>query len=218
MNNNIHYRLYEIKKANLFLKGSIPVASSDPDLSALMQAAQHGDKTAYQLLLHTVTPQLRAYLNHRFFYKDYIDDVLQETLMALHRARHTYRPEQPFENWMYGIARHKLIDAIRKYSRHTAREILTENVQIFPVTQRSLSSNMKEEELEHDILKALAQLSKKQREAVRMTKINGLSVSEAAEKTGLSESAIKVNTHRGLKKMQEWLARHGYEQSHDENL
>jgi len=186
------------------------VSSDMPDLSELMTAAQKGDQRAYQQLLETITPKLKSFLYRRFFNSDAVEDILQDVLIAIHRARHTYRPDQPFENWMYGIARHKLIDAIRKQTRIGNYETGAENIHELPVTKTGTDTKNNISQIDNDVQLALDILPKKQRQLVEYTKVMGHSVEETAQKFNMSESAVKTSTHRSLKKMQKWLVQNGY--------
>lgn len=180
---------------------------SAQDLAALMQAAQKGDAAAYGTLLTTISPILKRFLKSRLFNDAALDDILQEILLAIHTARHTYRPEQPFEHWMFGIARHKLIDYFRRHSRKQAREVSGDDL----VTFMADTANTPEEALSYkDIRQALHQLPDKQRQVVMLTKIEGYSMAETARKLGMSETAVKVTAHRAYKKLKEWLIADGY--------
>jgi len=175
--------------------------------SALMLAAQQGDGAAYKKLLTEITPPLKSFLRSRFFSRDHIDDIVQEILLAIHSARHTYRPEQPFRNWMYGVARHKMIDYMRKWGRQNANEINDDEL----VTFLADKSNNPEEQLSaKDVEQALAKLPHKQREVLLLTKVQGYSMAETAQKLGMTETAVKVTAHRAYKKMKEWLVEYGY--------
>lgn len=185
--------------------------STEPSyLSQLMIAAQQGDQAAYRQLLGEITPVIKAFLRRRVFNHDLIDDILQDILIGIHKARHTYRPDQPFENWMYGIARHKLIDSIRKQTRIGGFETGADYIDDLPVTKTDPLPKGKKEDISHDIKLALGALPEKQKKIVKYMKIQGHSVAETAKKFDMSESAVKTSTHRSLKKMQEWLARNGY--------
>lgn len=174
----------------------------------LMMAAQAGDAAAYRRLLGEISPAIRAFLRSRLFNPDHVEDVMQETLLAVHEARHTYRPEQPFRNWMYGIARHKMLDYFRKQRRQSAYEISDEDL----VTFLKDPANNPEEALSgQDLHALLAKLPERQQEVLRLTKIEGYSMAEAAARLGMTETAAKVTAHRGYRKLKEWLIVHGYE-------
>ncbi len=174
---------------------------------ALMLKAQGGDALAYKQLLQEIMPVLRRFLARRLFNKQNVEDTVQETLMAIHTVRHTYRPEQPFERWLYGVARHKVLDAMRRYYRRDINEILDETGETFSF----LAANNKEEGDVEDLNKALAQLPRTQRKVITMAKIEGHSLSEVAKAMNMSETAVKVTVHRGLKNMKHWLVSNGYE-------
>lgn len=180
---------------------------SAQDLAALMQAAQNGDAAAYALLLTAISPILKRFLKSRLFNDAALDDILQEILLAIHTARHTYRPEQPFEHWMFGIARHKLIDYFRRHGRKQSREVSGDDL----VTFMADTANTPEEDLSYkDIRQALRRLPDQQRKVLTLAKIEGYSMAETAAKLGMSEAAVKVTAHRAYKKLKEWLIADGY--------
>jgi len=176
--------------------------------SGLMVAAQKGDAAAYRRLLNEMAPVIKKFLKTRLFNPDHIEDVAQEILLAVHDARHTYRPEQPFRNWMYGIARHKMLDYFRKQMRQSANEISDEEF----VTFLADPANNPEEALSgKDLQGVLAKLPDRQKDILVMTKVEGHSMAEIASKLGMSEAAVKVAAHRGYKKLRELLIIHGYQ-------
>ena len=132
---------------------------------------------------------------------------MQEILLAIHKTRHTYNADEPFERWMYGLARYKMIDYLRKMTRHTQKEVLTDNLETF---LHIPSNSNKEGVPAQDLEEALAQLTKKQRKIINMMKLDGYSTAETAAEMQMSESAVKVAAHRGYKKMQDWLVKNGY--------
>jgi RNA polymerase sigma-70 factor (ECF subfamily) len=119
---------------------------------------------------------------------------VQETLLAVHNQRHTYDAAQPLTAWVHAIARYKLVDFLRRRSR---RDLLTE-----PLDDdlEVLSSAVADAaEARRDLARLLAALPERQRMPIVYVKMQGLSVIEAARLTGMSESAVKVAVHRGLK-------------------
>lgn len=179
-----------------------------PEWSRLMQLAQDGDSAAYRKLLGDITPTLRAFLRSRLFARDQIDDVLQDILLGIHTARHTWRPEKPFRNWMFGIARHKMLDYFRKTMRTAARETDDSTLVTFPADP---ANNPEEALFARELQGALGRLPDRARRLVEMTKLEGLSMAEAAQQLGMSEGAAKVAAHRALRQLKEWLMTHGYE-------
>ena len=170
------------------------------DLSALMVKAQNGDKKAYEKLLHAVQPMIEVYLAKRVFDKDAIPDITQTCLLAIHKSRHTYLPKQPFENWMYGIVKFKMIDYMRRYYRKTDNEVVnSETIETFS----GVGANNKEAETRSDLESLLKHLPKKQQKLITMLKIQGHSVSDVAEHMDMTESNVKVTMHRALKKLQD---------------
>jgi len=175
--------------------------------SKWMASAQDGDNKAYHKLLTEITPVIRKFLFNRIFDKNSVEDILQEILIAIHRSRHTYNIEQPFDRWMFGVARYKMIDAIRKQTRIQSREKTEENFETFLESP----TNTVSEAWSFDLEKALKHLPAKQRKILILTKIEGHSMSDVAKKMDMSESAVKVSAHRAFKKLKEWLIEYGYE-------
>ena len=184
------------------------INDNHPDpLGLLMQKAQGGDAAAYKTLLVTISPLIKNYLRTRLFSRGHIDDIAQEILLAIHAVRHTYNPEQPFKNWMYGIARHKAIDYMRKATRQNANE--TNDVEF--ETFMADAANNPEEALEvKQLRQSLEKLPEKQRRILMMTKVEGHSMAEAGRQLGMTESAAKVAAHRAYKKLKEILIDDGY--------
>lgn len=172
-----------------------------------MRLAQGGDASAYRRLLNEITPAIKSFLRTRFFHHDHVEDILQEILLAIHAARHTYRPEQPFQHWMYGIARHKMIDYFRRQMRKNTNEVNDEELVTF---LEDPANNPEDALVREDIDKALQKLPRKQRAVVLLTKVEGYSMAEVAAKMGMSEAAVKVTAHRGYQKLKEWLIVYGY--------
>ena len=173
----------------------------------LMRKAQDGDSSAYTRLLREICPVLRGYIARRVYNdRDTREDLLQEILLALHKVRHTWRPEMPFENWMFGIAQHKIIDMIRSKTRKPEEELPDEELETFLTPQ----TNTPEEGTVFDLKKAMDSLPLKQREIVMMIKIEGYSMAEAAEKLGMTSTAVKVTAHRACLRLEKWLVQNGY--------
>ena len=165
------------------------------DLSQLMSRAQDGDRRAYEALLTEVVALVRAFARRHLRDADQVEDVAQETLLAIHRDRHTYDPARPFPPWMYAIARHRLLDFVDKQRRRGVNEVRSSEL-----PDVAGESGIVERGSPVALLRrALALLSAKQRETIQMLKLEGLSVAEISRKTGASESAVKVTAHRGYK-------------------
>ena len=161
-------------------------------LHALMLASIAGRSGAYQTLLRLCAERLRAYFGRRLIGREEdVEDLVQETLMALHNKRNTYDQSLPYTAWLHGIARYRLIDFLRRDKRQL-------EVPIDDAFEPADSDAFEALLAEIDLNTLLAGLTPNQIAAIRLTRIDGYSVREAAEISGQSEPAIKVNVHRGL--------------------
>lgn len=171
-------------------------AAREERLRALMLQAQAGDETAYRVLLTELSGRLRAYYRRRLTtMAGDAEDLVQETLLAIHNQRHTYDRSRPLTTWCYAIARYKLVDFLR---RHGRREALTDSIDD-DFSQELSADNPDSTDARRDMQQLLETLPERQRQSVVHVKIEGRSVVETAALTGMSESAIKVNVHRALK-------------------
>ena len=119
---------------------------------------------------------------------------MQETLLAVHNQRHTYQADQPLTAWVHAIARYKLVDLLRaRRSSEAFTEPLDDELEVFAASDTDAA------DARRDLDKLLAELPEHHRLPIMHIKLEGLSVAEAAQRTGMSESAIKVGVHRGLK-------------------
>jgi RNA polymerase sigma-70 factor (ECF subfamily) len=160
---------------------------------ALFARAQAGDRQAYADLLTQLASAARAFVRGRAGHAPWVDDVVQETLMAVHRARRTYDPRRPLAPWFYAIARNRLIDAIRRERRIDAREIRVDE----PPDDRALPSIDADATIDPGLLDALRTLPPRQREVIEALKLKDQSVRDVSARLKMSESAVKVTAHRG---------------------
>ena len=161
-------------------------------LRALMIAGMSGQSGAYQTLLSLSAERLRSYFGRRLVGREHdVEDLVQETLIAMHRKRATYDQSLPFTAWLHGIARYRLIDFLRRDKR-------TVEVPIDDGFEGTETDAFAATLAKIDLDSLLAGLNPKQVDAIRLTRIHGYSIHEAAEMTGQSEPAVKVNVHRGL--------------------
>ena len=171
---------------------------SSPDemhLRQLLLAGLDGDAAAYQGFLKALAGRLRAFFRRRLgALPDEVEDLVQETLLAIHNQRHTYDADLPVTAWAHAIARYKLIDLLR---RRAAREGRTDPLD--DSAELLVESGTEAADARRDLHTLLERLPERQRTAIIRTKIDGLSVAEAARASGMSESAVKVGVHRGLK-------------------
>ena len=172
-----------------------PVTTTEHELHGLFVAGLDGDGAAYHRFLQRLSALLRGYFRRRLQQlPDEVEDLVQETLMAVHNQRQTYRRGEPLTAWVHALARYKLVDLWRRRARHEAlNEPLDDELAVFAQPDHEVA------EARRDLGQLLAQLPDRQRLPIQHTKLNGLSVSEAARLTGMSESAVKVGVHRGLK-------------------
>jgi RNA polymerase sigma-70 factor (ECF subfamily) len=169
------------------------VETSEAHLKALMIASLEGDAAAYRVLLGDLRRRLSAYFARRLHQSSAdVDDLVQDTLMAIHTRRETYDRSQAFTAWAFGIARYKLIDLYRRRGRRVF--IPLEDAWALFATDESGAADAR-----GDIERALAMLPERTRALVRSVKLDELSHAEAAAKSGMTEGAVKVAVHRGLK-------------------
>lgn len=168
---------------------------AERELRALMLRGLDGDQVAYRALLERLSRHLRAFLLRRLRgWPDDVEDLVQECLLAVHNQRHTYQSDQPLTAWVYAIARYKMIDLLRaKSSREALHDPLDDDSELLVDEQAGAS------EARRDLGGLLQTLPDRQRLPIVHVKLDGLSVAETARRTGMSESAIKVGIHRGLK-------------------
>ena len=164
-------------------------------LRPLLLQGLEGDTDAYQRFLKELSAHLRAFLRRRLAQRpDAVEDLVQETLLAVHNQRHTYQPDLPVTAWAHAIARYKFIDWLRAHAVKGALDVpLDDAAELFS------SSDSEAAEARRDLGQLLQTLPERQRLPIVHMKLEGLSVVETARLTGLSESAVKVGVHRGLK-------------------
>ena len=164
---------------------------SDATLARLMAQAQRGDADAYRGVLEASKIWLERYFARRIA-PAVLDDLVQETLVALHRKRATYDPARPFLPWLAAIARYRWIDELRRTYRAGVQDSEAEPVD--PGFESIVMAGI-------SLSRLFERLPAKQADAIRLVKIQGYSVAEAAAQTRQSESLVKVNIHRGLRKL-----------------
>ncbi|MDQ0010983.1 RNA polymerase sigma-70 factor (ECF subfamily) [Luteibacter jiangsuensis] len=174
---------------------AIGTPAAEAELRACFIAGLAGDAARYRQFLDGLSGHLRAYLRRRLPHaRADVEDILQETLLAVHNARHTYRTEQPLTAWVHAIARYKLMDFFRAHSRREAlNEPFDDDGGLF------IASDVEPADARRDVGVLLEALPDRHRLPIVLVKLQGLSVSEAARRCGMSESAVKVGVHRGLK-------------------
>ncbi len=164
-------------------------------LRELLSRGLAGDARAYHAFLQELSAHLRAFLRRRLAsLPDDVEDLVQESLLAVHIKRHTYDRALPVTPWIHAIAKYKLIDFLRRRARG---DLLTDSLD----DEFDLSSpgDTEASDARRDLGKLLESLPERQRLPIIHTKIEGLSVAETGRRIGMSESAVKVAVHRGLK-------------------
>jgi len=167
--------------------------------SALMASAQQGNEHDYRQLLREVGDAVKGYITLRIGVHETIEDCVQEVLIAVHQARHTYDPQRKFRPWLFAIARHKVIDSLRRRGARSKQEARHSHEHAISTTSDSM-----EDSVSSGLL--IQSLPAPHREAITLTKIVGLSTAEAASRLKISESALKVRVHRGISRLRKLLA------------
>lgn len=171
----------------------------------LMRAAQQGDRDAYHQLLEEVAPVVRRIAANRWGRFNGMEDLVQDVLLSVHSVRHTYDPDRPFMPWLATIIRNRMADTARRHARRNANEVAVENL---PETFWDDGTNQWEEAGDIDLLhRAIAALPAGQRQAVKLLKLEEMSLKEAAAASGQSVAALKVAMHRALKALRATMGR-----------
>jgi len=185
-----------------------PKATDGRDLRALMAAAQEGDADAYEDLLRASLPIVRGFIlsRTRSLSTQDLEDLLQDILLSVHRARATYDPGRPFLPWLFAIARFRLTDRGRRKSYRVQHEVAVEKL---PETFDEADANIPGETFgDVEALRAaISQLPEGQRRALELTKLRELSLRETSEETHMTIPALKVAVHRAVKTLREKLTK-----------
>jgi RNA polymerase sigma factor (sigma-70 family) len=164
---------------------------NDSEMAQLMARAQMGDGTAYRTLLTACHTWLERYFRGRIL-PHLVDDLVQDTLISMHTKRATFDPALAFLPWLAAIARFRWIDQLRKTYRANEAELHDEF---------TIDAHDDEVGARLGIDRLLTQLPPGQAHVLRLVKIEGFSIREAATATGQSEALVKVNVHRALKRL-----------------
>ncbi len=172
----------------------------------LMVLAQDGDNIAYARLLYEMLPLLRRYVGNKWRNPHDVEDIVQDILLSIHSVRHTFDPDRHFMPWLMTIAARRVADMARRNAFRFANETTIETIS----ETAGIISGKHEQDISDErqqLLSALNELSPVQREAVKLIKIEGLSLQEASTVTGHSITSLKVTVHRALKAMRNSLER-----------
>ncbi|PZU06121.1 sigma-70 family RNA polymerase sigma factor [Sphingomonas sp.] len=164
----------------------------ETQLKQWMMDGLDGDAAAHCTLLRALVPLLRAFYSRRLRGRDEdVEDLVQETLIAVHTRRASYDRDRPFVAWLYAVARYRMIDHLRRARVSVPIEDV-EDILIVEGFEEACAARM-------DVVRLLEGISPKQAQAIRDTHIDGLSIAEAAAKARIGESDVKISVHRGLK-------------------
>lgn len=171
----------------------------------LVRQALAGDKRAYAIALEQTAALLRPYLAKRMSNLNAIEDVLQEILISIHKARHTYDGGRPYLPWVFAIANYRLKDYLRTYYadrlRHAAELTEAHNISASDVTESNFTYESIKEEIQR--------LPGKQPMILYLIHGEGYTAKEVAAKIGMTESAVKVTAHRAYKVLKKRLGTDG---------
>ena len=163
-----------------------------------MREVQEGREDSYRDLLNQIGPILYAFVRRRVFNPSLVDDVYQEVLLTLHRARHSYQTDRPFAPWLFTVARHSLWDSLGRNRKFAEKEV---PVEFLPEPEPLEEKQGLSEELQ----RALEALPDNYRKPVELLKLQGLSLEETAKVLGLTLGTVKVRAHRGYARLKQIL-------------
>lgn len=167
--------------------------ADEATLARLAGLAQRGDRQAYAAMLTACRSWLLRYFRRKVA-PEQIDDLVQETLLSVHRKLASYDPVRPMIPWLAAIARYRFVDHLRIAYRTAADAVLDDDTATVEDDEQAVIARLSLDRL----FEALPQA---QCRVIELVKIGGLSISEASASTGQSESLVKVNIHRGLKRL-----------------
>lgn len=177
------------------------MTNTGTNLETLMRQALEGDKRTYAELLRETARFLKPFLKQKLSAENEVDDLLQEILLSIHKARHTYDGLRPYKPWAYAIAKYRLMDYLRNHYAdhlHTAKDMselkdsLQDNVTEYRISYESISGE-------------ISKLPGKQALIMQMMHGEGYTAKEVAEKIGMTESAVKAAAHRAYKTLKHQL-------------
>ncbi len=175
-----------------------------------MRSAQDGDAGAYAVLLQEVAPLVRQTIRRRLalLQPQDTEDLVQDVLLSLHAARATYDPARPFLPWLMAIVRNRVADGARRYKRGRANEVACDQL---PETSAEVEANFPTEGYRdgEELAQAMAALPPGQRRAIELTKLQEMSLRQAAAVSGTSVGALKVAVHRGVVALRKTLGAKG---------
>lgn len=183
------------------------ISAAWAELAALLVLAQNGDRDAYTALLQGLLPYLRRLAARRLVRPHDVEDTVQDIFLSIHAIRHTYDPERPLQPWINVIAERRIADRLRRLYRLRARETtLPEDAgETFAAADANMTSEVTLDM--RAVHRAIEKLPPGQRQAIALVKVQGLSLREAAARTGQSEGAVKLSVHRAVKALRQLLGK-----------
>lgn len=179
------------------------MADPNDNFENLMQQSLAGDQRAYAILLQKTASLLRPFLAKRLSFTSEVDDLMQEILISIHKARHTFDGNRPYKPWAYAIAKFRLQDYLRTHYSDQLRQALD-----LDDLEESLHEPVTESVISYESIRGEVQkLPEKQATILRLMHQDGYTAKEVAEKLGMNESAVKVAAHRAYKLLREKLER-----------
>lgn len=167
-----------------------------------MRRAQHGDKEAYALVLRAMLPAIRSFARRRIFDDVVLEDVIQDTLLTVHRLRHTYDPSRPLLPWIAAITSARAIDTLRKSGRSQRREVIDEMV-MATAADPNAREPFGQLETRQELDRLLDKLPARQRHVLEMVKLREMTLDDAAIESRLSISAVKSLLHRAFARLRQ---------------
>ena len=168
-------------------------------LGDLLAAAQGGDASAYRQFLHAIIPFVRSIARRRCWSSDMADDVVQDVLLTVHRVRHTYQPGRAVEPWLAAIAVRRSIDAMRRSGRIGQRE--THHPLAYETFADAPANDEREADAPRIVARMIDGLPRGQKEAIKLVKLQEMTLAEASRASGQSIASLKVNVHRAMKRL-----------------
>jgi RNA polymerase sigma-70 factor (ECF subfamily) len=169
--------------------------------SRMMAAAQAGDAGAYDALLRECLPLLRAICRVRLRDPADAEDAVQDALLTIHRVRDTYDPSRPFRPWLAAIAERRAVDRGRSRGRVASRQVEIDAAAEVAAPEPGADATLDSRRAAASLRQAIENLPAAQRTALGLTEIEGLSLAEASQRSGMTVGAIKVATHRALQSL-----------------
>lgn len=175
-----------------------PEMTQEEQWRSLAVQAQAGNQAAYNALLRGIGMYAKAVLSGRLANPDWMDDVVQDVLISVHKSLETYSPDRPFRPWLTSIIYFRRTDFLRRYYRRKRDKMTSLDNPEFINSHVTMPAHAGEY---RDVERALEQLTEKQREIFKRLKIKGYTAKEVARDLGMGVSAVKVSAHRTLKKL-----------------